>query len=199
MVPCPNVVIEYNKHMGGVDLMDSLLGRYKIVMRSRKWYMRIFYHLLDLSIINAWLLYLRVNKDNKEKSKMKLLEFRLDLAETLCRIGTFEKPKRGRPSMTPSPSPCPSKKKKANSVAAAPPTKDVRYDQLGHWPTHTEKPCKQRCKMEECKGYSVFECTKCKVALCLNKKKITVSIITTINNNLTECRLSKETLIKKSQ
>lgn len=36
-VKCPYVVQEYNHHMGGVDLLDSLMGRYKIAMKSRKW------------------------------------------------------------------------------------------------------------------------------------------------------------------
>lgn len=40
-IPCPKVVNEYNAHMGGVDLMDSYLGRYRIRMKTRKWYMRI--------------------------------------------------------------------------------------------------------------------------------------------------------------
>lgn len=35
-VPCPNVVKEYNRHMGGVDFLDSLIGRYKILLRSKK-------------------------------------------------------------------------------------------------------------------------------------------------------------------
>ena len=33
---CPSIVKEYNKHMGGVDLMDSHIGRYKIKIKSRK-------------------------------------------------------------------------------------------------------------------------------------------------------------------
>lgn len=33
---CPYVITTYNKHMGGVDLLDSLIGRYKIIMRSKK-------------------------------------------------------------------------------------------------------------------------------------------------------------------
>ncbi|XP_063216684.1 piggyBac transposable element-derived protein 3-like [Bacillus rossius redtenbacheri] len=35
-VECPNVVSIYNKHMGGVDLLDSIIGRYKIKLRSKK-------------------------------------------------------------------------------------------------------------------------------------------------------------------
>lgn len=35
-VQCPSLVLEYNKHiMGSVDLLDSLIGRYKIVIRSK--------------------------------------------------------------------------------------------------------------------------------------------------------------------
>jgi len=59
-VDCPEIVKVYNKHMGGVDLLDSIMGRNKIKIRSKKWYFRLFYHLLDMSIVNAWLLYKRV-------------------------------------------------------------------------------------------------------------------------------------------
>jgi len=35
-VNCPNIIKVYNRHMGGVDLLDGLLGCHKIKMRSRK-------------------------------------------------------------------------------------------------------------------------------------------------------------------
>lgn len=34
-IPCPKIIKDYNAHMGGVDLMDSFLGRYRIrIFRS---------------------------------------------------------------------------------------------------------------------------------------------------------------------
>ncbi|XP_035211167.1 piggyBac transposable element-derived protein 3-like [Stegodyphus dumicola] len=37
----PHVIEEYNKHMGGVNLLVSIIARHKTLMRSKKWYMRI--------------------------------------------------------------------------------------------------------------------------------------------------------------
>ena len=37
-VPCPNIVSIYNTHMGGVDLLDSLIGLYRCRLKSKKWY-----------------------------------------------------------------------------------------------------------------------------------------------------------------
>lgn len=68
LITCPKLIREYNMHMGGVDLMDSYLGRNRIRMKSRKWYMRIFYHLLDLTVINSWVLYKKV-EEKKETTK----------------------------------------------------------------------------------------------------------------------------------
>lgn len=54
-IACPDIVKEYNKQMSGVDLQDSLLGLYPIKMKSKKWYHRIFCHMLNVVEVNAWL------------------------------------------------------------------------------------------------------------------------------------------------
>ena len=43
--------------MGADDKIDALVGFYRLKMRNRKWYMRIFQHLLDVVCAQAWLLY----------------------------------------------------------------------------------------------------------------------------------------------
>ncbi|XP_046684860.1 piggyBac transposable element-derived protein 2-like [Homalodisca vitripennis] len=93
-VPCPQIVKVYNKHMGGVDLMDSHIGRHHIRLRSRKWYFRMFYHMVDMAVVNAWILHSTLS----ETKGMTQKEFRTDLGVTLCKIGSVNTPKRGRPS-----------------------------------------------------------------------------------------------------
>lgn len=65
-VDCPFVVKGYNRFMGGVDLMDGLIGRYIIKLRSRKWYIRLWYHFIDVAIVNSWLLYKRCKLEKNE-------------------------------------------------------------------------------------------------------------------------------------
>lgn len=98
-VKCPDLVMEYNRFMGGVDLLDSLIGQHKITMRTKKWYMWLFYHMLDMTIINAWLLYKSVQKENGNNAPMKLKAFRIDIATCLTKVGQFQTPKKGRPSL----------------------------------------------------------------------------------------------------
>jgi hypothetical protein len=47
-VQCPQIVRQYNKHMGGVDLADMLIALYKTPLKTRRWYMGIFAQLLDI-------------------------------------------------------------------------------------------------------------------------------------------------------
>lgn len=159
---CPKIVKEYNRHMGGVDLTDSLIGRYKIKLRSKKWYMRIFYHLLDLTMVNAWILYRKVNKVKGETKVLPLCDFKAEVAECLCK--TFTKPtKRGRPSLV---NVVAAKRLKKRSSKLPP--EPVRTDSFAHSPYCGDK--RGRCKMAKCKGFSYVNCRKCKVSLCLNRK-----------------------------
>ena len=58
-VDCPDVVKLYNKCMGGVDLLDMLIALYRNPVRSKKWYHRIIFHLLDTIVFQAWSTYRR--------------------------------------------------------------------------------------------------------------------------------------------
>lgn len=60
--------------------------------------MRIFYHLVDLTLVNSWILY-RKRIERKEKY-LTLAEFTMKIAECLCKISYDRPSKRGRPSAT---------------------------------------------------------------------------------------------------
>ncbi|CAK1590101.1 unnamed protein product [Parnassius mnemosyne] len=160
-IACPKIVKDYNVHMRGVDLMDSFLGRYKIRIKSRKWYIRLFYHMVDMAVINSWILY------KKKYPNLTLGDYRSELAETLCSYKKYDTNKRGRPSSNNVEREIEAKKHRGPAKPVPP--KDIRTDSIGH----DEKRCsaKNRCKLPGCKGFSRTECVKCKVALCHNKNR----------------------------
>lgn len=97
----PYIVGTYNKHMGGVDLLDSFSAKYKFPMKSCRWYMYIFWHTIILAVINAWLLYKRDCKALKmtKKEILNRRQFQAQLASSLILVNTHNTtPKRGRPS-----------------------------------------------------------------------------------------------------
>lgn len=51
----PEIVRRYNDSMGGVDKMDQLISYYHILIRSRKWTLRMAMHAFDIAITNSWI------------------------------------------------------------------------------------------------------------------------------------------------
>ena len=55
----PQSFFLYNKGTGGVDLLDQNMSSYMIGHRSKKWWWPVFHFCLDLSVNNAYQLYLQ--------------------------------------------------------------------------------------------------------------------------------------------
>ncbi|KAK3862225.1 hypothetical protein Pcinc_031890 [Petrolisthes cinctipes] len=171
MIPCPAIVLEYNKFMGGVDLMDSLLSLYRIHTRSKKYYHKLLFHFLDVTVVNCWLLYRRDCKDLGIPSRkiMMLQEFKLSLAEALLLEGkSVLVRKRGRPSSAGSIAAEFQRKKREFPATKAIPGDEIRTDGYHHYPVVMVRG---RCKNPNCKSVPVFFCNKCKVHLCITKDK----------------------------
>ena len=53
----PHVIEDYNAHMGYVDKSDRMVNSYRIARRTWKWTKKRFFHLTDMTILNAFLLH----------------------------------------------------------------------------------------------------------------------------------------------
>ena len=66
----PELIVQYNSHMGGVDLMDFWLSIYRPRIRSRKWYWPLFSWVVGVSLIASWKLWLsHVGSKDKKNGK----------------------------------------------------------------------------------------------------------------------------------
>jgi len=127
--------------MGGVDLSDMLISLYRINVRSKKYYMKIIFHLINLSLVNAWLLYRRHCSQMKvsKKTVMSLLTFRVNVAGALLKSAPPPpSAKRGRPSLKS----LPDENNSSTPQRAVPnpvPPASVRFDKYDHWPVQGRK------------------------------------------------------------
>lgn len=148
-VSCPEVVKDYNSYMGGVDKHDQLRKYYGRDRRSNKWWHRLFFGLLDMAMINAFILF-----NETQYKKIVLLDF--------CReVGL------GLMSKNISRKPCYRRKQKYS----VPDT--VRMTNTGiHWPVFLkEKGRCQVCRKNGIESRPSSQCSHCKVFLCSNSAK----------------------------
>ena len=89
----PVVIDSYNHAMGGVDKADQLAIYYCFQRKSIKWWKKVFFWLLETSVVNCYILY-KEHKNNKCDSQ---LSFRRKLIKGLIsHLDPSERPRRGR-------------------------------------------------------------------------------------------------------
>ena len=151
-VPCPGLIKSYNANMGGVDKCDMLLALYRNTLKTKKWYKRIIFHLLDLCVTNSWLLY----RANTPECSMQLARFKFEVARSLIT---------SRNAGIPLPAPVEVVSQPARAVNV-----DARYDRVDHFPKKMDISFAQRCKQKGCKRKTKFICKKCCTYLCVDSK-----------------------------
>lgn len=137
----PRLIHNYNKNMGGVDKHDWLISKYPIRFRGKKWYWPLVIRVLDMFLVNAWIIYNQVNKDEI----IPLLDFR----RRVC--FSWIKKSEGRESK-PTPG--------SSEVLLQP----VRFDNFGHYMMKRDK--QRRCQGQGCKKKPITFCAICEKTLC---------------------------------
>ena len=169
-VPCPPCVHPYNKKMGGVDFSDHITKFYNFRRRSRKWYRRVLFHLVELAVHNAFIVedcFIPHKRNGKLVRKRQA--FREELCDQLIGSYRMRSKKVGRPSVAHH--------------------SELRFENVGvHIPEYQEKRgecalCKKHVKQQHggkltcadknAKGQSktFIKCSACYVSLCLNKER----------------------------
>lgn len=75
---CPLAIHDYSRYMGGVDLADQLYKYYCLQRKSSKWTKKLFWYLLELMKLNAFVMF-----NSKQKKKMTLYDFSLQLIDQI--------------------------------------------------------------------------------------------------------------------
>ncbi|KAG8269740.1 hypothetical protein J6590_108806 [Homalodisca vitripennis] len=159
LVDCPVSISDYNQNMGGVDRFDQLLATYNITWKSRRWWLKFFYYLVDLSIVNSFVSYKALCKANKVKPLSHLM-YRSELANDL--IGDFSSKQRPGPPIGTS---WGRKRNRSDGYMTVP--NKVRLTGVGeHVPVvGTYRRCAY-CSTKEKQKRSNLQCKKCDVGLC---------------------------------
>ena len=146
----PAVVANYNRHMGHADNADRMANSYTASRRTWKWTKKLFFHLLDLAIVNSYVLL-----SSCGGKKISHRDFQLTLIRDMLAWAGHEP----RPSM-----PVGRPAKLSNNIGRL----DTRHNK--HWPGCNDT--KRRCRMCSARGVKqmvIFKCVKCDVVLCVDQ------------------------------
>ena len=163
----PASVHDYNTHMGGVDLSDQMIGGYDAAKKTRRWYIKLFMHLIGVASKNAYLLYRKIY------AKTTHLQFLLSLLDEMVqhyhsglsgrgRYTAVDPPTRLTERHFPSLIPQTGKKKKPTRICRVCNAKVARELKV-RGQQRIRKGAGKRHHTSE----SRYECTQCNVVLCV--------------------------------
>lgn len=155
---CPKAVMDYRKNMGFVDHFDHLKSLYEIDRKSRKWWHRIFFHFLDVSVVNSFILYTLLPDFQNDPKNLK--DFRREIVIGLISMGNEGKTMK-RKSSTPTHH---SKKQKYRV------SDETRLKNADHLPVKCKPKRCAFCSTKAKPHYTRIMCQTCNVGLCLNKQ-----------------------------
>jgi hypothetical protein len=142
----PKIIEDYNQNMGYVDKSERMVNSYSISRRTFKWTKKLFFHLIDSTIMNSWIL-------SSCRAKYSHRDFQLILIRNLVEEGG--KNERPHPLMRGRPNPA------IQNIVR------LESQQNEHWPAKGNKLCCRVCSARDKIARTIYQCVKCKVGLCV--------------------------------
>lgn len=90
----PNLVLDYCKDMGAVDHSDMMISFNDTTRKTTKWYRKLFFHLLDMTVLNSFYMYNLMTVTTK---KVTFFEYRTNLIRQILECHHTPKEKRTVP------------------------------------------------------------------------------------------------------
>ena len=76
----PHIVHVYNQYMGGVDRADQLVSYQSVALKTVKWWKKLFFHIINLALVNAYKLYQEVYPEKRATGQK---DFRVAVVQSL--------------------------------------------------------------------------------------------------------------------
>jgi len=145
----PHIVEWCNWHLGYVDSSDYMADNYLMSRHTFKWTTKMFFHLLDLTVLNSWILLSSCG------AKYTHRDFRLLLVRNLMdEAGKSQD--------------CPTPRLVGKPSAGATNVLRLKSHHNKHWPakssTHLHCPL---CSSDSQRKGIVYKCARCDVGLCM--------------------------------
>lgn len=155
----PEMVVDYTQNMRLIDKCDSQLSGTECIRKTVKWYRKLFFHMLDITLLNAYNMWL-VEKTIEPNKRPKVREFQYSVATQLLQkhCTPREKPRARRNGNQP---------QRIDMSLSTP-----------HYPVHTDTiqgekqrkicmVCRHTKKREQKRTRVTIMCNQCKVGLCI--------------------------------
>ena len=66
----PACIKRYNNFMNGVDKSDQYLAKYNSLRKCVRWWKTLFFHLMDIAIVNGFILFQKQRLENSENEML---------------------------------------------------------------------------------------------------------------------------------
>lgn len=66
----PTIILDYNATKGGVDTVDQKCANYTTKRKTRRWPLTIFFTFMDMTGVNAHVIYIANNLNNPAAKKI---------------------------------------------------------------------------------------------------------------------------------
>ena len=97
-IPQPLAIHDYNQYMNGVDRSDQMLSSHNISLKCYKWWKTLFFHLVDIAVVNSFLLFQEYRAQNADKEALhrprsySIVDYREALVRQICGWPEYDDP-----------------------------------------------------------------------------------------------------------